>query len=126
MDEFKEADIVVIGAPMYNFSIPSQLKAWIDRVVIAGQTFRYTENGPQGLATGKRVIVASSRGGVYSSGPAAGLDFQENYLRAVLGFIGITNIEFIRAEGVNIGADHKVKAIASARDSIGTLATKAA
>lgn len=126
MDEFKAADVIVIGAPMYNFSIPSQLKAWIDRVVVAGQTFRYTENGPEGLATGKRVIVASSRGGVYSSGPAAGLDFQENYLRAVLGFIGITDVEFVRAEGVNMGADHKVKAIASAHNSIGTLITKAA
>jgi FMN-dependent NADH-azoreductase len=126
MDEFKAADVIVIGAPMYNFSIPSQLKAWIDRIVIAGQTFRYTENGPQGLATGKRVILASSRGGVYSSGPAAGLDFQENYLRAVLGFIGITDVEFVRAEGVNISAEHKVKAVASARDSIGTLITKAA
>jgi FMN-dependent NADH-azoreductase len=126
LDEFKAADVIVIGAPMYNFSIPSQLKAWIDRVVIAGQTFRYTENGPQGLATGKRVIVASSRGGVYSSGPAAGLDFQENYLRAVLGFIGITDVEFVRAEGVSMSAEHKVKAIASARDSIGSLVTKAA
>jgi len=126
MDEFKAADVIVIGAPMYNFSIPSQLKAWIDRIVVAGQTFRYTENGPQGLATGKRVILASSRGGVYSSGPAAGLDFQESYLRAVLGFIGITDVEFVRAEGVNMSAEHKVKAVASARDSIGTLITKAA
>lgn len=126
MDEFKAADVIVIGAPMYNFSIPSQLKAWIDRIVVAGQTFRYTESGPQGLATGKRVILASSRGGVYSSGPAAGLDFQENYLRAVLGFIGITDVEFVRAEGVNMSAEHKVKAVASARDSIGTLITKAA
>jgi len=126
MDEFKAADVIVIGAPMYNFSIPSQLKAWIDRVVVAGQTFRYTENGPQGMATGKRVIVASSRGGVYSSGPAAGFDFQETYLRTVFGFIGITDVQFVRAEGVNISADHKAKAIASARDSIGSLATKAA
>ncbi|MFC3653817.1 FMN-dependent NADH-azoreductase [Dyella humi] len=126
MDEFQAADVIVIGAPMYNFSIPSQLKAWIDRVVVAGQTFRYTENGPQGLAGGKRVIVASSRGGVYTSGPAASFDFQENYLRAVLGFIGVTNVEFVRAEGLNLSADHKVTAIASARESIGSLATKAA
>lgn len=126
MDEFQAADVIVIGAPMYNFSIPSQLKAWIDRVVVAGQTFRYTENGPQGLAGGKRVIVASSRGGVYTSGPAAGFDFQENYLRAVLGFIGVTDLEFVRAEGVAISAEHKVQAISSARESIGTLATKAA
>ena len=126
MDEFLEADVVVIGAPMYNFGIPSQLKAWIDRVVIAGKTFRYTAAGPEGLAGGKRVIIASSRGGVYSAGPAAGLDFQENYLRAVLGFIGIDDVQFIRAEGVNMSAEHKVKAIASAHHSISSLASKAA
>lgn len=126
MDEFQAADVVVIGAPMYNFSIPSQLKAWIDRIAVAGKTFGYTENGPKGLVEGKRVIIASSRGGVYSAGPAAGLDFQETYLRSVLGFLGITNIEFVRAEGVNMSADHKVKAIASARDAITTLAAKAA
>lgn len=126
MDEFLEADIVVIGAPMYNFGIPSQLKAWIDRVVVAGKTFHYTAAGPEGLAGGKRVIIASSRGGVYSTGPAAGLDFQENYLRAVLRFIGIDDVQFIRAEGVNMSAEHKVKAIASAHHSIGSLAAKAA
>ena len=126
LDEFLAADVIVIGAPMYNFSIPSQLKAWIDRVAVAGKTFRYTENGPQGLAGGKRVIVASSRHGIYSSGPAAGMDFQENYLRAILGFLGITEIEFIRAEGMALSTEHKVKAIASAHESIGALATKAA
>lgn len=126
MDEFLAADIVVIGAPMYNFGIPSQLKAWIDRVIVAGKTFRYTEAGPEGLAGDKRVIVASSRGGVYSTGPAAGLDFQENYLRSVLGFIGLTDVEFIRAEGVNMSAEHKAKAIASAHHTIDSLATKAA
>jgi FMN-dependent NADH-azoreductase len=126
MDEFLAADILVIGAPMYNFGIPSQLKAWIDRVVQAGRTFRYTAAGPEGLAGGKRVIVASSRGGIYSTGPAAGLDFQENYLRAVLGFIGIDDVQFIRAEGVNMSAEHKAKAIASARHSIGSLAAEAA
>jgi FMN-dependent NADH-azoreductase len=122
LDEFLEADVVVIGAPMYNFGIPSQLKAWIDRVVVAGKTFRYTPAGPEGLAGGKRVIIASSRGGVYSTGPAAGMDFQENYLRAVLGFIGIDDIQFIRAEGVNMSAEHKAKAIASAHQSIGLMA----
>lgn len=126
MDEFLAADVIVIGAPMYNFSIPSQLKAWIDRVVVAGKTFSYGETGPKGLAGGKRVIVVSSRGGVYSSGPAAPLDFQESYLRAVLGFIGITDVEFIRAEGVNISAEHKTNAVASAHVSIGALAGKAA
>lgn len=125
LDEFLEADVVVIGAPMYNFGIPSQLKAWIDRVVVAGKTFRYTPAGPEGLAGGKRVIIASSRGGVYSTGPAAGMDFQENYLRAVLGFIGIDDIQFIRAEGVNMSAEHKAKAIASAHHSIGLMALDA-
>ncbi|GLQ45576.1 FMN-dependent NADH-azoreductase [Dyella lipolytica] len=126
MDEFLAADVVVIGAPMYNFSIPSQLKAWLDRVLVAGKTFSYGESGPKGLAGGKRVIVASSRGGIYSSGPATGFDFQESYLRAVFGFIGIANVEFVRAEGVNVSAEHKTNAVASAHDSIGNLTTKAA
>jgi FMN-dependent NADH-azoreductase len=115
-----------VGAPMYNFAIPSQLKAWIDRLAVAGKTFRYTESGPQGLANGKRVVVVSSRGGVYSTGPAAALDFQENYLRSVLGFLGITDIEFVRAEGVNMSAEHKTNAVAAAHITIGQLASKAA
>lgn len=83
LDEFLSSDIVVIGAPMYNFSFPSQLKAWLDRLSVAGKTFRYTENGPQGLVEGKRVIIASSRGGVYSEGsPAEALDYQETYIKA--------------------------------------------
>ena len=126
MDEFLAADIVVIGAPMYNFSIPSQLKAWLDRVLVAGKTFSYSESGPKGLAGGKRVIIASSRGGIYSDGPAAGFDFQEPYLRTVLAFIGITDVQFVRAEGVNVSAENKTKAIASARGTIGELTTKAA
>lgn len=126
MDEFLAAEVIVIGAPMYNFSIPSQLKAWIDRITVAGKTFSYGENGPKGLAGGKRVIVASSRGGVYSAGPAAGFDFQEPYLRAVFGFIGITDLQFVRAEGVNLSAEHKTNAIAAARNAIGTLGSKAA
>jgi FMN-dependent NADH-azoreductase len=126
MDEFLAADVIVIGAPMYNFSIPSQLKAWIDRISVAGKTFSYTEAGPKGLAGGKRVIVASSRGGIYSSGPAAGLDFQEAYLRAVFGFLGITDLQFVRAEGVNVSAEHKTNAIAAAHSTIGTLTSKAA
>jgi FMN-dependent NADH-azoreductase len=126
MDEFLAADVVVIGAPMYNFSVPSQLKAWIDRIAVAGKTFRYTESGPQGMVNGKRVIVVSSRGGVYSTGPAAGMDFQEAYLRTVFGFLGVTDIEFIRAEGVNLSAEHKTNAVAAAHATIGNLATKAA
>ena len=126
LNEFLAADVIVIGAPMYNFSIPSQLKAWLDRVLVAGKTFSYSESGPKGLAGGKRVIIASSRGGIYSDGPAAGFDFQEPYLRTVLAFIGITDVQFVRAEGVNVSAENKTKAIASARGTIGELTTKAA
>ncbi|MBE1161198.1 FMN-dependent NADH-azoreductase [Dyella acidiphila] len=126
MDEFLAADVVVIGAPMYNFSIPSQLKAWIDRIAVAGKTFSYGASGPQGLVAGKRLIIVSSRGGVYSAGPAAGMDFQETYLRTLFGFLGVTDVEFIRAEGVNISAEHKTNAVASAHATIGQLAGKAA
>lgn len=127
MEEFLEADVIVLGVPMYNFGIPSQLKAWIDRVAVAGKTFRYTADGPEGLAGGKRVIVASSRGGFYGEGTAgAAMDFQENYLRAVLGFLGITELEFVRAEGVAVSAEHKNQALAAAHTAIGTLLPKAA
>ncbi|HYE42493.1 MAG TPA: NAD(P)H-dependent oxidoreductase [Caulobacteraceae bacterium] len=112
--EFLAADVVIIGAPMYNFSISSQLKAWIDRIAVAGKTFRYTEAGPEGLAGGKKVILVSSRGGVYSEGPAAAMDHQESYLRTVLGFLGVTDIEIVRAEAVNFGPDQRAKAIADA------------
>jgi FMN-dependent NADH-azoreductase len=126
LDEFLAADVIVLGAPMYNFAIPSQLKAWIDRVLVAGKTFQYTATGPQGLAVGKRIIVASSRGGVYSSDtPAAMMDFQESYLRATLGFIGITDVQFVRAEGLAVSDDHKTRAIASAHAAIGSVAKAA-
>jgi len=115
LDEFLAADIVVIGAPMYNFTIPSQLKAWIDRVLVAGKTFKYDANGPQGLAGAKRVIVAISRGGYYGAGsPAAALEHLETYLRGVLGFMGIQNPEFIIADGIQVGPEHREKSIASA------------
>lgn len=124
LEAFLAANIVVVGAPMYNFSIPSQLKAWIDRLAIAGKTFRYTEAGPEGLAGGKTVIVASSRGGFYGSGtPAEAMDHQESYLKAVFGFFGITDIRFVRAEGVAIGADQRAEAIAAAEASIARLDT---
>ena len=127
MEEFLAADVIVIGAPMYNFSISSALKAWIDRVAVAGKTFRYTANGPEGLAGGKRVIIASSRGGFYGEGSAGQpMDFQEPYLRAVLGFLGVTDLEFVRAEGVNVSADHKAEALKTAQASIGVVARKAA
>jgi FMN-dependent NADH-azoreductase len=118
LDQFLAADTVIIGAPMYNFALPSQLKAWIDRIAVSGKTFRYTENGPEGLAKGKKVIVVSTRGGVYSSGPAAALDHQESYLQAVLGFLGVTDIEFIRAEGLNMGPETRETAISGAEATI--------
>lgn len=118
LDEFLASDIVVIGAPMYNFTIPTQLKAWLDRVLIAGRTFRYTENGPEGLAGGKRVIIASSRGGIYSEGPAQAVDFQETYLKHVFGFIGIHDVELLRAEGLNLGAEQRETAMTRAHAQI--------
>lgn len=115
LNEFLDADIVVIGAPMYNFTIPSQLKAWIDRILVAGKTFKYDANGPQGLAGNKRVIVAISRGGYYGADtPAALGEHLETYLRWVFGFIGITNPEFIFADGIQVGPDHREKALAGA------------
>jgi FMN-dependent NADH-azoreductase len=115
VSQFLAADVVVIGAPMYNFSIPTQLKAWIDRVAQVGRTFAYTDKGPHGLAGGKKVIIASSRGGVYSSNPAlAGLDHQESYLRTVLGFFGITDVQVVRAEGVAMGEAAKAQALSAA------------
>jgi len=112
VDEFLAADIVVIGAPMYNFSISSQLKAWIDHVAIAGKTFKYTEQGAVGLAGDTRVIIALSRGGIYSDGsPQAEIEHAERYLRAVLAFFGITNPEIIVAEGIALGPDHREAAL---------------
>ncbi len=118
IEAFQAADIVVIGAPMYNFSIPSQLKAWIDRIVVAGKTFRYTTNGPEGLVSGKRVIIASSRGSACQNTPIAAMDFQENYLRALFSFIGVMEVSFVRAEGLAMGDEQKAAAITSARESI--------
>lgn len=118
LDEFLAADIVVVGAPMYNFAIPSQLKAWIDRLAVAGATFRYTESGPEGLAGGKKIIIASSRGG----NPTEALDHQETYLRTIFGFFGITDITIVRAEGVALGEEAKAKAIEVARGEIASLA----
>jgi FMN-dependent NADH-azoreductase len=115
LEEFLAADIVVIGAPMYNFTIPSQLKAWIDRVLVAGKTFKYGAQGVEGLAGNKRVIIAISRGGFYGAGqPSAVGEHLETYLRYVFGFIGIANLEIIVAEGVQIGPEHREKALESA------------
>jgi FMN-dependent NADH-azoreductase len=114
LDEFMVADTVVIGAPMYNFTLPSQLKAWIDRILVAGTTFRYTADGPQGLAGGKRVIIALARGGFYDAGsPAAALEHLESYLRGVFNFIGIEP-EFVAADGLAIGPEQRDSAIRQA------------
>ena len=114
LDEFMAADTVVIGAPMYNFTLPSQLKAWIDRILVAGTTFRYTADGPQGLAGGKRVIIALARGGFYDAGsPAAALEHLESYLRGVFNFIGIEP-EFVAADGLAIGPEQRDSAIRQA------------
>jgi FMN-dependent NADH-azoreductase len=122
LDEFLAADIVVLGAPMYNFTIPSQLKAWIDRIVVAGKTFKYGAQGPEGLAGNKRVIVAISRGGFYGAGtPAAALEHLESYLRGVFGFIGVTALEFISADGVQVGPEHREKALAGALEAVTAL-----
>jgi FMN-dependent NADH-azoreductase len=111
LDEFLAADTVVIGAPMYNFTVPTQLKAWIDRIAIAGTTFRYTENGPEGLMGGKRVIVALARGGFYNQGsPAAGFEFVERYLKAVFNFIGIEP-EFVAADGLAVSPEQRETSI---------------
>jgi FMN-dependent NADH-azoreductase len=119
--EFLASDIVVIGAPMYNFTIPSQLKAWVDRITVAGQTFRYGPEGPEGLAGGKRVVVVSTRGGMYGDGTAAAhLDHQETYLNAILNFIGITDITFVRAEGLAM-KDNRGPSMEAARAAVASL-----
>jgi FMN-dependent NADH-azoreductase len=124
VDELLSADIIVIGAPMYNFAVPTQLKAWIDRSLVAGRTFHYTATGPEGLLPkGKKVIVASSRGGFYGpDSPIAAFDHQETYLTQALGFIGLTDLTIVRAEGIAVSPDSKEAALASARQSISALA----
>jgi FMN-dependent NADH-azoreductase len=122
LTEFLSADVVVLGAPMYNFTIPSQLKAWIDRIVVAGKTFKYGAQGPEGLAGNKRVIVAISRGGFYGAGtPMAALEHLESYLRGVFGFIGVTQLEHISADGIQVGPEHREKALAGALQAVTAL-----
>ncbi|MBA3577504.1 MAG: NAD(P)H-dependent oxidoreductase [Sphingomonas sp.] len=114
LDEFLAADTVVIGAPMYNFTLPSQLKAWLDRILVSGTTFRYTADGPEGLVKDKRVIVALARGGIYDAGSgAAPLEHLETYLRGTFNFIGI-DPEFVAADGLNLGAEQKESAVRAA------------
>jgi len=123
VQQFLVADVLVIGAPLYNFSIPTQLKSWIDRIAQPGRTFSYTDKGPVGLAAGKTVIVVSGRGGVYSTSESMrALEHQESYLVAVLGFLGITDVRFVRAEGVAMGDTAKATALASAEREIEALA----
>jgi len=119
--ELQSADIVVIGAPMYNFSVSSTLKAWIDHVARAGVTFKYGANGPEGLLKNKKLYVFTSRGGVYSQGPAKTMDFHETYLRAVLGFLGITDVSFIHSEGLAMGEEAVNSALAGSRDAMHAL-----
>ena len=122
LDEFLDADTIVVGAPMYNFTLSSQLKAWLDRILVAGKTFRYTANGPEGLAGGKRVIVALSRGGFYdANSPAAPLEHLETYLTGVFGFIGITP-EFVRADGIAVGPEQREAGIANGLAEVERLA----
>jgi FMN-dependent NADH-azoreductase len=116
LEDFLASDVIVIGAPMYNFTVPTQLKAWIDRILVAGKTFRYTASGPVGLASGKRVIVAVSRGGIYSQESAG--EHVETYLRDVLAFVGITDATFVRAEGLAISPESRQKGLGAALAAI--------
>lgn len=118
-DELLAADVLVLAAPMYNFAIPSTLKAWLDHVLRAGVTFKYTETGPQGLLTGKRAFVLTARGGIYAG---SGLDHQEPYLRQALAFIGIHDVQFIHAEGLNLGAEFSEKGLAQAKARLAEVA----
>lgn len=123
--ELRAADVIVIGAPMYNFSIATSLRSWFDHVLRAGETFRYTEAGPQGLLTGKKAIVIESRGGLYSQGPAQAIDFQEPYLRHLLGFMGITDVTFVHAEKIGFGPEARAEAIANATANLQQIAKAA-
>ncbi|KAB2895159.1 MAG: FMN-dependent NADH-azoreductase [Burkholderiaceae bacterium] len=119
VSQFLASDVIVIGTPFYNFTIPTQLKAWIDRIAQSGRTFKYTDKGPVGLAGGKTVIVVVSRGGIYSTSEGGrAMEHQEGYLRTVFGFMGVTDVRFVRAEGVGMGPDAKNQALANAERDI--------
>lgn len=119
VSQFLAADVIVVGAPLYNFSIPSQLKAWIDRLAQAGRTFRYTAQGPEGLATGKTVIAVLSRGGIYSTSDAGqAMEHQESYLKTIFGFFGITDVRVVRAEGTDMGEESRSNALNTAAQDI--------
>ncbi len=120
INEIKRSEVIVIGLPMYNFGIPSTLKAYFDQIARAGVTFRYTENGPEGLLSGKKVYIFATRGGMYAG---TNLDSQTTYVRDFLGFIGITDVEFVYAEGLNMGEDTRNKALAEAKERLVELAS---
>ncbi|MBT8766562.1 FMN-dependent NADH-azoreductase [Metapseudomonas boanensis] len=118
-EELLAADVLVMAAPMYNFAIPSTLKSWLDHVLRAGVTFKYTETGPQGLLTGKRAYILTARGGIYAGSP---VDHQEPYLRQAMSFIGIHDVTFIHAEGLNMGAEFQEKGLAAAKSQLAKVA----
>lgn len=123
MDELFAADILVIGVPMYNFSIPTPLKAWIDRIAVAGKTFQYKATGPEGLLKNKKAFLASARGSVYAAGsPAAAVEHQESYLIGLLAFLGVTDVTVVRAEGLAFGPEAKEAAVARALEDIAAIA----
>lgn len=124
LDELRSADVLVIGAPMYNFGIPSTLKTWFDYILRAGVSFRYTENGPEGLIKGKKAVVIEARGGLYSEGPAVALDSQEPHLRTLLSFMGITDVVFVRAEKLGFGPDAVAAAVDGAIAELGDFADR--
>src|SRR5215470_1670690 len=127
IEEVEAADVIVIAAPMYNFSIPSTLKAWIDHIARAGRTFRYGASGPEGMLKGRKAFIVTGRGGVYSGeSPAKSLDFQEPYLRATLGFLGLDDVAFIHVEGLKMSPEAAATAIGRAREAIGDLLPAAA
>jgi FMN-dependent NADH-azoreductase len=117
--ELRRAGVIVIGLPMYNFGVPSQLKAWFDHIARAGETFKYTDKGAVGLLTGKKAYVLAARGGLYAGTPN---DWQTQFVRFFLGFIGITDVQFVYAEGLALGEDHRNKGIAAARAGVRELA----
>jgi FMN-dependent NADH-azoreductase len=118
IDELKRADLIVIGSPMHNFGISSHLKAWFDTIIRVGKTFSYSDNGPEGLLKGKRAIVVETRGGVYTTGPAASFNHQEPHLKTLLGFIGISDVQFIHAEGLDMGPQSRANGLAHAVSAI--------
>jgi len=127
VSQFLASDVIVVGAPLYNFSIPTQLKAWIDRLAQIGRTFKYTDKGAVGLATGKTVIVASTRGGVYSSSEGGqAMEHQESYLKVIFGFFGITDVRIVRAEGLAMGDASKAAALSAARADIAAVTGRTA